>query len=198
MRRAPFILLALTLACSRETPAPPAPATDTQPPQTQPAITNVTTAPPVAEGNASYKAAMTWLKSNPGFRFTLKEQGVVAEGEMQRARVGTEIVTLKIDGAEWRGEAGRRGVVWSTRSGGAWKEAMPPDYAGRMYQRVTVAFDPQKKEGEAQLASSDATSNVYRFTDANTGNVHELRVSKSDAHIESMKIGDSIELTVHP
>ncbi|HEX2831549.1 MAG TPA: hypothetical protein VHW00_00960 [Thermoanaerobaculia bacterium] len=164
----------------------------------QPSVTSVTTAAPIVEERASYDAAMTWLKSNPGFRFALKERNVVAEGELKRPRVGMEVVTFKAEGAEWRGEAGLRGVVWSMRNGNSWKEATPPEYAARMYQRVTVAFDPQKKEGTAQLASSDANANVYRFTDANTGNVHEIRVNRKDAHIESMKIGDDVELTVKP
>lgn len=115
---------------------------------------------------------------------------------MKRPRVGMEEVTFRADGIEWRGVASARGVVWSKRDGAAWSEAAPPDYAGRLYQRVTFAFDPQKKEGAAQIVSSDATSNVYRFTDANTGEVHELRVSKRDAHIEWMKIGNDVELTV--
>jgi hypothetical protein len=67
-----------------------------------------------------------------------------------------------------------------------------------VFQRVTLAFDPQKKEGTAQLASSDATSNLYRFTDANTGLTHETRVRKSDARVESIRIGSDVELIVKP
>ncbi len=139
---------------------------------------------------------MIWLGANPGFRFSLKDEGVTVEGEMKRPRLGLEEVTYREGGAEWRGVASSRGVVWSKRAGSTWKEATPPDYAGRVYQRVTVAFDPQKKEGAAQLASSDATSHVYRFTNANTGEIHELRVSRSDGHIEWLRIGNDVELTV--
>jgi hypothetical protein len=196
MRRLLLLAFTLSVSCSRETPAPP--VTETTPaPQSAAPAPSITNVAPVAD-KGTYDEAMIWLKSAPGFRFTLQDHGVSLEGEMKRPRVGVEQVTFKADGAEWRGEAGVRGVVWSTRSGGGWKEATPPDYAGRVFQRVTFAFDPQKKEGSAQLASSDATSNLYRFTDANTGLVHQVRVSKSDAHIQSMRIGDEVELTVQP
>ncbi|MGN6183521.1 MAG: hypothetical protein ACTHQM_07695 [Thermoanaerobaculia bacterium] len=199
MRRFALVLLALTLACSRETPAPATTSSsEPTPPATttsSPAITSVTpVATPIDHG--SYDDAMTWLKSNSGFAFTLNDRGVTANGEMKRTRIGEEVVTLKAEGIEWRAAAGTRGVVWSTRNGNVWKEATAPEYGGRMYQRVTLAFDPQKKEGLAQLASSDANTNTWRFTDANTGNVHELRVNKKDGAIERMKIGDDVELIV--
>lgn len=197
MRRLLLIAFALSVvSCSRETPAPPVTNTTPTPQSTAPAPT-ITNVAPVAD-KGTYDEAMLWLKSAPGFRFTLKDHGVSLEGEMKRPRVGVEQVTFKADGAEWRGEAGVRGVVWSKRNGSSWKEATPPDYAGRVFQRVTFAFDPQKKEGSAQLASSDATSNLYRFTDANTGLVHEVRVNKNDAHIETLRIGDDVALTVQP
>ena len=131
---------------------------------------------------------MTWMKSTPGFRFALEESGVKAEGSMTRERIGTEKVELTIDGKTWRAAAGPRGIVW-TPSGA-------PSYAGRLYQRVTIAFDPQKKEGEAQLVGTEGGSNHYRFTDANTGKVHDLWVSTADGHLERMTIGDDVTLTI--
>lgn len=204
MRRVIFIALSLIVcmvaACSRETPGP-SPTQTSAPPSPTPVVTSTGVAPSTSSpaiDKGTYDNAMTWMKSNPGFRFTLVDHGVNAVGTMTRKTVASEVVTLRVDGAEWRCEAGPRGLVWSKREGSGWKETTPPDYAGRLFQRVTVAFDPQKKEGSAQLASSDATSNVYRFTNANSGEVHELRVNKADAHIESMKVGDAVMLTITP
>ena len=82
------------------------------------------------------------------------------------------------------------------RKGNAWNAAPAPAYGNRLYQRVTLAFDPQKKEGDAQLIATDGTSNHYRFTNANTGEVHEVWVSAKDGHVERMKIGDAFEMTL--
>jgi hypothetical protein len=139
---------------------------------------------------------LTWLRSNSGFQFTVRDGKVTAEGEMKRERVGMETVTFRAEGAEWRGVSGPRGVVWSRRDGGSWKETTPPLYAGRLWQHVTLAFDPQKREGSAQLAATSDTTNLYRFTDANTGRVHELRVRKDNAKVESLLIGSDVELTI--
>ena len=48
------------------------------------------------------------------------------------------------------------------------------------------------------LVSSDGDTNLYRFTDANTGEVHEVWVRKTDASIARMKIGSTVELTFEP
>jgi hypothetical protein len=199
MRRLALLSLAFVVACSQEAPAPePArPATASGTVATAPATTSSPAAVPAVSDKGSYDEAMLWLKTNPGFRFSLTDGKLTAEGEMKRPRVGMEEVTFQADGREWRGVSGTRGVVWSTRQGSGWKEETPPDYAGRVFQRVTFAFDPQKKEGTAQLASSDPETNLYRFTDANTGRLHEVRVRKSDGSINSIRIGTDMELTIH-
>lgn len=195
LRPLALLLLAAGLACSRENAAPP--RTATAPPVTTAATpAPAPAAPAAAAGKDSYDDALLWLRSTPGFAFTLREGEVTVDGEMTRPRVGIEQVTFRSGGEEWRGEATSRGLVWSKRNGEAWTEAAPPDFAGRVFQRVTFAFDPQKKEGAAQLVSSDAASHLYRFTDANSGNVHELRVRRGDGRIESMKIGEAVELTI--
>lgn len=201
MRRIALASLALVIACSGETPTPAPPEPHSASPSNTPAPAATATTPvPVATpvDRASYDAAMIWLRSTPGFRFTLKEEGITATGEMKRPTVGAEQVTFRAGGAEWRGEAKLRGVVWTTRRGGTWVEAPPPPYAGRLYQRVTLAFDPRKKEGAAQLAASDASTNVYRFTDSNTGRTHEVHVRKADASVRTIRIGNDVELTVEP
>lgn len=201
MRRRLLLPLAFVIACSRETAVP---TQDTQTPSPQPATTTVTTSAPATTAAplpsptdvGTYDAALTWLRSNSGFQFTLRDGKVTAEGEMKRERVGMETVTFRAEEAEWRGVSGPRGVVWSRRDGGSWKETTPPVYAGRLWQHVTLAFDPQKREGSAQLASTSDTTNLYRFTDANTGRVHELRVRKDNAKVESLLIGSDVELTI--
>jgi hypothetical protein len=185
------LLLTLLLACSRETPAPPPPppAADTggelKPPSTS---LRAGAAPrPTQPGGATYADAIKWMKSAKGFRFELEENGARASGTMTRERIGEEKVELTAAGKTWRAAAGPTGVVWTP--------ANPPDYAGRMYQRVTIAFDPQKKEGEAQLVGSEGGLNHYRFTDANTGSVHDVWVTAA-GHIERMTIGDRMKLTI--
>jgi hypothetical protein len=202
MRRLALLSLAFVVACSQETPAPETSqartASETRsvaPPATPPSVSTVAISSVSESG--TYDEAIRWLKTNPGFRFSLKEGDLATDGEMKRVRVGMEEVTFTADGTQWRGASGPRGLVWSAREGSTWKEKTGPDYAGRVFQRVTFAFDPQKKEGSAQLAGSDAHANLYRFTDANTGRVHEVRVRKSDNAIESIRIGTDVELTIH-
>jgi hypothetical protein len=199
MRYERFCIIAtflIALSCSRETPAPP-PAT-----QTQPTITATATAPakPVEPAPApvggSYAEAMVWLQSAPAFRFVIDEGGVHAEGELTRKTVGAESVRLRANGEEWRASAGPKGVTWELRKGGKWTAEAAPAYGNRLYQRVTLAFDPQKKEGDAQLVASDGTSNHYRFTNANTGEVHDVWVSAKDNHVERMTIGQGFEMRI--
>ena len=65
------------------------------------------------------------------------------------------------------------------------------DLVARLQQRVTLAFDPQKKEGAPQLVEAGH----YRFTNANTGEIHDVWVSP-DNRITRMTIGDSFELKI--
>lgn len=195
MRRLAFLCLVLPLACSRETPAPPEPAPVTTTTAPRPAVTQ-TSVPELQKG--TYDEALLWLRSTPRFRFVLDERGVHAEGEMTRTTPGAEKVQFRANGAEWLAETTPQGVTWKRRSGGAWKAADAPDYGGRLYQRVTVVFDPRKKEGVPLLVSTEGDSNLYRFTNANTGEVHEVWVRKADASIERMKIGETMELAFAP
>src|SRR5688572_26747843 len=169
----------MAMACSRETPAPPAATTTIAPP---PAAAVKT-----AAKSGSYDEAMLWFRSAPAFRFVLDESGVHAEGNLTRETIGRESVQFRANGEEWRATAGVKGVAWE-RGG---KPADPPDFGNRIYQRVTLAFDPQKKEGTAQLVEPGH----YRFTNANTGEVHDVWVT-ADNRIQRMKIGDAFELRI--
>ena len=191
MRRFVLVFVALSLACSPETPAPPPPAETTGTTPAPPAVT-ATRVPELQKG--TYDEALLWLRSAPRFRFVLDEGEVHAEGEMSRKTPGAEQVRFRAEDHAWEAKASPQGVVW-TKDG---KPSEPPTYGGRLYQRVTLAFDPQKKEGVPMLVSSDGDTNLYRFTDANTGEVHEVWVRKTDASIARMKIGSTVELTFEP
>jgi hypothetical protein len=197
MRRFMFVTLALAIAaaCGRETPAP----TDTAPPATTttapPQATTTTRVPELQKG--TYDEALLWFRANNGFSFTLDDHGVHAEGEVSRKTPGTEKVQLRANGAEWLAETNVQGVTWKRREGsGAWKSADAPEWGARVFQRVTLPFDPQKKEGVPLLASEEGETNLYRFTDANTGEVHELWVRKKDGAVERMKVGDAVDLKI--
>jgi hypothetical protein len=196
MRRLALLCLMLPFACSPETPAPPST------PPTATTSTTVTTAPPVVTQTSvpelqkgTYDEAMLWLRSTNGFRFVLDDAGVHAEGEMTRKTRGAEKVQFRANGTEWLAEATPQGVAWKRRAGGTWKAADSPDFGARIYQRVTVVFDPQKKEGVPLLESTEGDTNLYRFTNANTGEVHEVWVRK-DSSIARMKIGEKVELKI--
>jgi hypothetical protein len=202
MRYERFCIIAtflMALSCSRETPLPP-PATTTAPSKPAPtpvATTSTTSAPVPASAKAgSYDEAVLWLRSAPAFHFVLDEGTVHAEGDLARRTVGSEIVHLRANGEEWRATAGARGVAWEQRKGNGWKSTSAPSYGNRIYQRVTLAFDPQKKEGNAQLVAAEGTANHYRFTNANTGEVHDVWVNGADNHVERMKIGNAFEMKV--
>ena len=196
MRRFVLVFVALGLACSRETPAPPTPpatAADTAPTQTAPSTaTSATSVPQLQKG--TYDEALLWLRSAPKFRFTVADGDVRADGEMTRKTPGAERVRFRADGDQWEAEAQPQGIVWK-RNG---KPSDPPRYGNRVYQRVTLAIDPQKKEGVPMLVSSEGDTNLDRFTDANTGEVHEITVRKSDSSIARMKIGEKVEITFAP
>ncbi len=165
-------LIVFVAACSRETPAP---STTTE---SAPTITSVATAP----ASTRYEDAVRWFRSTPGFHFRLEEGGVRAEGEMTRPTVGAEELRVTVNAEEWTAKAGAKGVVW--QRGG--EEVAPPEWGNRVFQRVTIAFDPEKSEGNAQLVGP----RHYRFTDANTGAVHNVGVDDA-GHITEIRIDNS-------
>jgi hypothetical protein len=197
----------ITLSCSRETPAPPettpvppATATATATAPTTPAITETMALPPddPATVAAVYGQAMDWLRSAPAFQFVLDEGPLHAQGRLIRSTVGKESVQFQASGEEWRATTTPRGVSWEKKKGNAWIEQPSPDYGNRLFQRVTLAFDPQKKEGAPQFVATEGTANHYRFTNANTGEVHDLWINTADKHVERMKIGDGFEMKITP
>jgi hypothetical protein len=188
----------LIAACSRETPAPPPAAAPSTATQTPAATQTVQPVAPVPVVKGTYDEAMNWFRSAKGFTFVLDDGDVHAEGRMARRTVGAESVELKANGTEWRASSGPLGVTWERRTNGKWAKADAPQFGNRVYQRLTLGVDPQKKEGAAQLAGSEGTTNHFRFTNANSGELHEVWVAQADSHLERMKIGDSVDLKVTP
>lgn len=194
-----YTLLLTIVACSRETPAPPPTVTTTQPavtPSAAPPPPPQGTQAPIASTGGSYAKGIDWLRAAPAFHFVTDEAGVHAEGDLTRRTIGAESIQFRANGEEWRTSTGPMGLMWERRTGGAWKAATGPAYGNRLYQRVTLAFDPQKKEGEAQLVGTEDGANHYRFTNANTSEVHDVWVSIADDRIERVKIGDAFEMHV--
>ena len=44
--------------------------------------------------------------------------------------------------------------------------------------------------------SAEGATNLYQFTDANTGETHQWWVRKSDAAVERIKIGEKVDLKI--
>ena len=177
-----IVILVLLGGCSREQPSG---AADSQPAE-KPAETRRAESPPLHY--LSYADAMTWLASTPGFRFVLDEQGIHAVGDMTRPRIGAERVRFNVNGEEWTAEAGASGIRWSRGQ----QPSDAPAWGGRFYQRVTLAIDPQKAEGEAKLVEPGH----YRFTNANDGEVHDVWVT--DKSLSRIRIGNKMDLTITP
>ncbi|HYR28482.1 MAG TPA: hypothetical protein VEU30_08455 [Thermoanaerobaculia bacterium] len=180
MKKGPLLfVLLIAAACSREKPASNLPAASTTT-----TVAPAATAPP--KPAATYEQAVTWFRTTPGFRFVVEEGGVHAEGEVTRETVGAERVTVTVNGETWSASIGPKGVNW--QRGG--KDAEAPPWGNRLFQRVTIAFDPQKQEGTAQLVEP----NHFRFTDANSGQVHDVWTNDA-GQIARMTIGSAVSMT---
>jgi len=137
--------------------------------------------PAKCAGDGSYEQAVECFRMSSGFRFHVKMPGLEAKGELHRPRIGEERVTV----GPWTAETKSGRIVW-TRNG---KPDHPTPELERLYQRLTIYLDPQKKEGSPQLASSDAKANHYHFTDANSGEVYDAFVAKDDGRLVELRAG---------
>ena len=59
----------------------------------------------------------------------------------------------------------------------------------RLYQRLTLYLDPQKREGAPQLVDAKGDTNHYHFTDANSGEAYDVFVAKGDGRIVRLRAG---------
>lgn len=181
LKKGPLFFLLLA-ACSRETPTP---LTQTTATASTTSATPAPSAPAVAA--KTYDDALTWFRTTPGFHFVVEEGGVRAEGDMTREHVGAERIAVTVNGETYSAASGPRGVTWHRRGA----EVAAPEWGNRLFQRVTVAFDPQKQEGQAQPVAPGH----YRFTDANSGNVHEVWTNDA-GQITKMTVGQSMSMTL--
>lgn len=146
----------------------------------------------------SYPGAMDWFRSTKGFRFMLTEGDLRISGEMARPAIAAERVRFEGSDGEWIGVARATGVRWYQLKNGSWeRDTTPPAYADRAFQRLTVAFDPQKKEGEPQHVASEnlggQTCEHFRFTNANTNESHDVWISRKDGTLARVSIARSAE-----
>lgn len=183
MRR--FVLVAIAfgfVSCSNEQPAE-----HTTVPATTAAPVNVPA--PVAPTIGTYEQSMDWMRTTRGFHFVLRDGEVKAEGDMVRESPRKETIRVNMAGAEWIAAAKTNGVLWFRNEGPAWKPAAAPPADGpRVYQRVTLALDPQKVEGSAQYVTTQNDLNEWRFTNAITREVHRLWIDPRGNTIAKMVI----------
>jgi hypothetical protein len=184
MKRVAVILL--LAACARHettTPAPPARPKQTAtaaPTAAVPKPRGVST-PAKCAGDGSYEQAVECFRMSSGFRFRVTSPSLNGGGTLQRPRIGAEKLTV----GEWTAESKHGAIAW-TKSG---KPSTPTPELERLYQRLTIYLDPQKKEGAPQLVDSSGNANHYHFTDANSGEAYDVYVAKDDGHIVRFRAG---------
>ena len=119
---------------------------------------------------------MNRFRISPGFHFTFDD----GSGSLERPRQGMEQVKLHItrgaDRGDWTASVKPNGVVW-TKDG---KHTMDVSSSLlKLYQRLTLFPDPQKKEGTAHR-----NGDRFEFTDANGGDRYSIAVGPDGAMTE--------------
>jgi len=206
MRRFLFLFLSLSIlivACGREQrrrSAPPSAARSTVAPSTNvpvpppPPHAAVHSTPTRCGGDGSYQVAIDCFRQTSGFHFLIADGDAQAVGEMARAAVGAESVRFRLTGSgandgNWIGVSKGTSISWSRD--GKHVTAEPP-VVDRVYQRTTLSFDPQKKEGAARLEGTERVdgtdTNHYRFTDANNGDTHDFWIDRATGNVVKMKV----------
>ncbi len=137
--------------------------------------------PAKCAGDGRYEQAVECFRMSSGFRFRVTSPSLNGGGTLQRPRIGEEKLTV----GEWTAESKHGAIAW-TKSG---KPSTPMPELERLYQRLTIYLDPQKKEGAPQLVDSGGNANHYHFTDANNGEVYDVYVAKDDGHIVRFRAG---------
>ena len=137
--------------------------------------------PAKCAGDGSYEQAVECFRMSSGFRFRVTSPALTAHGVLQRPRIGEERVTI----GDWTAETKPGGIVW-TRGG---KPATPSPELERLYQRLTLYLDPQKKKGTPQLVDAKGSASHYHFTDANSGEPYDVLVAKADGRIVDVRVG---------
>ena len=150
--------------------------------------------PQGCNGDGSYAMALDCYRMSSSLIFSVKDTDIDAFGTMSRPRPGAESVVIRVMGAgQWSAETKPSGVVWTHDGKRVTNE---PAWADRIWQRTTMFLDPQMREGTPRLVGSDAASNHYHFTDANSGTPYDLYVSKRDGSVIRIRVG-TFEMSVH-
>ena len=174
---------------AKSTPAAPVRKAAAAPPAAAPKPNHST--PEQCAGDGSYEQAVDCLRIASALRFTFDE----GRGELKRPTPGSERVTFEVAKGDARGswfaESRASGIVW-TRDGK--RIAAAPDYLERLFQRVTLFPDPQKKEGTPQVALRDESTVRYTFTDANSGEAYDVVVNLKTGAMEKVTVGKSVIL----
>jgi hypothetical protein len=188
MRRLFIVLvLAAVVACRRETPVKqrsvirhPSSVSGQSAPAAA-AVAKKTSTPQHCAGDGSYAAAVDCIRIAAVLRFKSSEGG----GQMIRKTPGAEVLTVDTGmDDEWKAAAKPTGIVW-THNGKAVKNV--PRKLEKLWERLTVFPDPQKKEGTPRL-SMEGNVRRYDFTDANTGDRYSVWVAPEDGHITKLQV----------
>jgi hypothetical protein len=187
MRRAVVVLaLSVAVACQREKPVVsrrPAvsrqPSAVSRPTPHEPARPSKST-PSRCAGDGSYGAAVECIRIAAALKFKSSD----GDGEMTRPTSGAERLVVHAKDGEWIAESKRSGIVW-THDGRPANEV--PQKLAKLWERLTIFPDPQKKEGAPKL-SMEGEVRRYDFTDANTGDRYSVWVSPADGHITKLQV----------
>jgi hypothetical protein len=193
------MLIAAAAACKREEPAPAAlkpPTSITVPPSTThaavpPPARPKTSTPQQCAGDGSYEAALACYRMASHLKFGITDvNGLHITGEMRRPTPGAETVRFSGSEGDWEGITKPNGIAW-THNG---KPERGSDMAMRLYQRLTIFPDPQKREGWPQRLDdgvdvNGVPCNRYHFTDANNGAVYDVWVSTTIGDVARVRIG---------
>jgi hypothetical protein len=188
MRRV-FVCLSLVgvVACRREPPVQPKPvvrhpASGIRHPVAEGPKGMSKSTPQHCAGDGSYEAAVDCFRIAAALPFKSNEGG----GQMIRKTPGAERLILDSSDGHWEAEEQRTGVIW-THDGKPVKD-VPPKLE-KLWERLTLFPDPQKKEGKPVL-SMEGNVRRYDFTDANTGDRYSVWLSPDDGHITKLRVND--------
>ncbi|HEX7140640.1 MAG TPA: hypothetical protein VF219_22500 [Vicinamibacterales bacterium] len=196
MRRAVFVIALAAVSCHREQPSQPVsrhPSPVSSQPSAvtgQPSVvsrepipkTPLRSTPQHCAGDGSYAAAVDCVRIAAALHFKSSD----GAGDMIRKTPGAERLTLGTSDGQWNAEAKPAGVVW-THDGKPVKDV--PRKLEKLWERLTVFPDPQKKEGAPKL-SMEGNVRRYDFTDANTGDRYRVWVAPDDGHITKLQVND--------
>ena len=184
MRRIALLVALALFACHRERPQQPSnPATPkpiTRQPVNPPTPKTNKSTPQHCSADGSYAAAVDCIRIAADLRF----QSTDGNGEMTRKTPGAERLVVHAHDGEWIAEAQRSGIAW-THDGKRVTDV--PQNLEKLWLRLTIFPDPQKKEGTPRL-SMEGEVKRYDFTDANSGDRYSVWVAPDDGRITKLQV----------